>query len=95
MWQLLYRGRIVDFAISTYYEYEGTRHTIARIDCCWGMVHRHQFDKNGRDVLDHQLMHQIVLDGTQWEQVDEMFGECYTKVLDEAFANFRRWSDGR
>ncbi len=91
----IYRSWVVNFALSTYFEEQGTRYCLARIDCCWGSVHRHRFDRDGNDELDHDPIHKIVLDSTQWEQIDRLYIECYDRVLDEAVDNLKRWRDGR
>lgn len=91
----IYRSWVVNFSISTYFEEDGTRYCLARIDCCWGTVHRHRFDRNGDDDLDHEVIHEIILDNTQWDQIDKLYIECYDRVIDEAVDNLRRWRDGR
>lgn len=91
---LNYRSWVVDFSISTYFEEDEIRHCIARIDCCWGTVHRHRYNRDGDDEFDHEVIHRIIKDGTQWDQINSLYHECYDRVLNEAVEAVRRWRDG-
>lgn len=85
-----YRGKIVDFAITQLTTVDGVGEvTVARIDCCHGSVHRHQFNREGDDIYDHRVIRAIPLKG--WDVVDEAYTEAYETMFNEWDENLRRW----
>lgn len=91
--QHTYRGLIVDFAIMQLFSVDGDEFEIARIDCCWGTVHRHVFDRKGNDMMDHQEIKRIVSGPGAWETVNAEFEPCYERMMTEFMENHRRWAN--
>lgn len=91
-----YRGLIVDFSIEQYRvdPGDGAKTKIARIDCCHGTIHRHQYDQNGQDVYDGRVILVIPPDDG-WAIVDSGYDEAYDVMLNEWDANLRRWRGER
>ena len=90
-----YRGKIVDFAIMQE-TWGGDMWTpVARIDCCHGTIHRHQFDQAGVDVLDHALICDIPAQGDSWGVVHRGYDDALTTMMDEWEDNLRRWRNVR
>ncbi|WP_412735977.1 hypothetical protein [Krasilnikovia sp. MM14-A1259] len=86
----VYRALIVDFAINQVIEVDGSWKDVARIDCCGGTVHRHQFDKDGNDLIGHKLIREIPPDAGG-EVVNEAYKEALAVMHDEYDDNLRRW----
>ncbi len=89
------RGLFVDFAIQQLYIYEdGGETEVARIDCCHGIIHRHQFVKStGEDIYDRRPIATIpAADG--WQVVHHGYDEAYEIMLSEFNENEKRWRDG-
>jgi|GEM_PF-1320882 len=93
--QWTYRGKIVDFALVHTVTIDGVEATVARIDCCNGSIHRHAYLQDGTDVLDHLPIRELWDDDDTWEIVDQEYGLCWDRMIDEAEMNYRRWSHGR
>lgn len=91
--QDIYRGKIVDFAIMHQFKTDGRVLDVARIDCCHGVIHRHVFNVKQEDLVDHQPIHNIVVDGFEWETVDSWFLICAEKMEKEWEHNVRRWNN--
>lgn len=90
--QRIYRNKIVDFAIMQLHaEATASQGQIARIDCCHGTVHRHRFDKQGRDILDGRVICNIPVD-TGWSVVDSLFQQCWDQMVSQAAENLKAWS---
>ncbi|WP_146237497.1 DUF7718 family protein [Georgenia satyanarayanai] len=87
----IYRGKIVDFAIMQLsVRDDGEEVHVARIDCCHGTVHRHQYDRRGRDVYERREIVAIpATDG--WEVVDAAYAEASETMFNEWEENLRRW----
>ncbi|MEI6623528.1 MAG: hypothetical protein WCP28_16660 [Actinomycetes bacterium] len=90
-----YNHRIVDFAIQQIHmDADGTRYEIARIDCCDGAVHRHQFVRStGEDIYDHRIIRRIPYDNG-WQVVQDEYRSAFELMLAEQDENLRRWRDG-
>ncbi|CAN3980453.1 hypothetical protein [Kitasatospora purpeofusca] len=94
--QVLYRDRVVDFAIMQLTWEDGTRHEVARIDCCHSVIHRHQFAKDGRDLDGHLEIKVIPPDGgDRWNIVHAGYFEALSVMQEEWADNLRRWRDGQ
>lgn len=64
--------------------------TVARIDCCGGTIHRHQYDRQGNDIVGHELIKEIPPnDG--WKVVNEAYLTAYDVMHHEWEDNLRRW----
>jgi hypothetical protein len=87
-----YRGKIVDFAVMQIRVVDGEDKEIARIDCCGGTIHRHFYDRNGTDLLDHDPICAIPLGEKGQELINERFPEALKLINNEWEANVRRWS---
>jgi hypothetical protein len=88
------RGRIVDFAVTQTTKVEGKSVNVARIDCCWGKIHRHQYDQDGTDLLDHQLIREIPpTDGCTI--VEEGYVPALDIMHNDWEGNLRRWRGDR
>ncbi|MFC1418562.1 DUF7718 family protein [Streptacidiphilus cavernicola] len=94
--QVEYRKWVVDFAIMQLTMEAGEWVHVARIDCCHGMIHRHQFAQNGRD-LDGRLEIKAIPadDDNRWEIVQDGFYKAIGTMQEEWEDNLRRWRDGR
>lgn len=90
----LYRGLIVDFSINQTTLIEQRWRDVARIDCCGGVIHRHQYDIHGNDLIGHKLIEKIPSEGG-WEVVNKGYLTAYDVMHDEWENNLRRWRDGR
>lgn len=86
-----YRGKVVDFAIQQmrWDDEQGWRE-VARIDCCGGMIHRHQFNQAGVDVWDHRKIVDIPTKDP-WDVVDAGFTEARNVMFNEFEENVKRW----
>ncbi|GAA2031451.1 hypothetical protein GCM10009720_09620 [Yaniella flava] len=51
------------------------------------------FNKKQEDFVDRQPIHEIVVDGSEWETVDAWFQYCVDKMEKEWAHNVRRWND--
>jgi hypothetical protein len=89
----LYHGLYVDFSFNQSYVVDGVSRTVARIDCCHGTVHRHQFDREGTDVLHGEVICDIPAEGG-FEVVHNHYEPCLDIMDDEWEHNFRRWAGG-
>ncbi|WP_087483520.1 hypothetical protein [Brachybacterium massiliense] len=91
--QYIYRGLVVRFAIMLYYvSPEGLISEISRIDTCHGTVHRHRFTQGSKEELgDPQIIHRILVDGSEWEVVNSHYDQHLDQMIDEAEEYFRRW----
>lgn len=88
-----HKGRIVDFAVVQRTRDGGSWFDVARIDCCHGTIHRHQFDRQGTDVYDQRVIKEI--QGEEpWKIVDEGYTEAYEMMFNEWEDNLRRWQQG-
>jgi hypothetical protein len=67
---------------------------VARIDCCGGTIHRHQFIIGSEvDIYDHRPIMEIpAQDG--WEAVDKGYDSASDVMFNEWEDNLRRWRDG-
>ena len=90
--QVIYRGKVVDFAIMQFYGEDEDRSEIARIDCCHGCIHRHLFDKKGNDIMDRDVIAEIVVGQDEWATVDAAFEGCSDRMQSEFMENYRRWA---
>jgi len=94
--RLMYREKVVDFAIMQIVWEDGERAEVARIDCCHSMIHRHQFTKDGRDLYDHLEIKSIPADGgDRWNIVHAGYFEALAAMQAEWADNLRRWRDGQ
>lgn len=86
-----YRGKIVDFAIMQLTtDPAGVEYHVARIDCCHGTVHRHQFDRKGNDVYDRRVI--VAIPATNgWDVVDAAYADAFDAMFNEWEENLRRW----
>jgi hypothetical protein len=92
--QRIYRGKIVDFAVQQIMLMEDDVWVeVARIDCCRGTVHRHQFNRDGVDVWDHRVIREIPERG--WDVVNQSYDQAYDVMVAEWEENVRRWEDVR
>lgn len=89
MW--VHRGKIVDFAINQVIDIDGKWKTVARIDCCGGQVHRHQYDKDGKDLIGHQPIRVIPPVGGE-DVVNEAYKQALQVMHDEYDDNLGRWN---
>lgn len=64
--------------------------TIARIDCCLGMVHEHRFDRAGVDVVDHREFRHIPLDADP-DFVNTAYTDAIEYAIDQAELNLEWW----
>lgn len=92
-----YNHRLADFMVQLEALHAVAWHPVARIDCCGGSVHRHQFIRStGEDVLDHKVW--AVLPERDREAVDRLIGEGYDWgydfMLDRWEELVRRWRNG-
>lgn len=93
--QQIYRGKVVDFAIMQEAREGETWHHVARIDCCHGTIHRHQFIRDGTDVYDHRVIQEIPgPPGKGWDVVDGTYDVAQDAMFNEYEDNLRRWRDG-
>lgn len=94
--QVMYKEKIVDFAIMQIC-YDGEEcNEIARIDCCHSMIHRHQFTRDGNDLYDHLEIKAIPADGgDRWNIVHAGYYDALGLMQEEWAENLRRWRDGR
>jgi hypothetical protein len=92
--QRIYKGKIVDFAIMQKVCVDGKWVDVARIDCCGGTIHRHQYVAGSDDdTYDHRLIAEIpAQDG--WEVVDQGYDGATNVMFNEWEGNLRRWRDG-
>ena len=92
----IYREKIVDFAVMQL-AWEGSeRFEIARIDCHHGMIHRHQFTRDGTELGGRLEIKAIPADGgDRWGIVHAGYFECLSAMQAEWEDNLRRWRDGR
>jgi hypothetical protein len=87
---LTYRGKVVDFAV-TQILFDGADWVnVARIDCCHGYIHRHQFDRDGNDIWDHRKIMDIPHENG-WEVVDRGYEEALDVMQNEWEDNLGRW----
>ncbi|NUP32009.1 MAG: hypothetical protein HOU01_09865 [Streptomycetaceae bacterium] len=86
-----FRGKIVDFALTQATSVGPAWMNIARIDCCWGTVHRHLFDKNGEVLVDHEPICDIPAAPLGYDVVDFRFSEAWEFMHNEWELNLRRW----
>lgn len=89
-----YKGKTVDFAICQHAKHEGQWMDVARIDCCGGIIHRHQYNQVGEDVYDHRPI-QVIDRATAWNTLGPAADNAYDVMFNEWEANLRRWRDGR
>jgi hypothetical protein len=89
-----YRGSIVDFAIMQLTRCGNALVEVARIDCCGGSIHRHQFDQDGVDLYDHKLIAPILRDGSEWATVQAGYDAMLDDMMDRWQDNLRRWRNG-
>lgn len=94
--EVVYRKFIVDFAIMQLtWQAEDWQH-VARIDCCHGMIHRHQFDQQGNNLDGHAEIKVIPgEDDSRWEIVQDGYWAALGTMQEEWEENLRRWRDGR
>lgn len=92
--QYIYKGKVVDFAIVQQTLIEGEWRDVARIDCCHGTVHRHQYGSDGKQVGEPRVIRQIPTDDG-WNAVDGTYDEADAVMFNEWRDNLRRWRDGR
>lgn len=85
----VFRGLIVHFVINHSVLANPKSINIARIDTCHGMIHRHQYDQAGVDLLDHQLIR--VIPAGRYDVVNEGFPDALAIMQNEWEANLRRW----
>lgn len=90
--QVIYRKKIVDFAIMQFYGEGEERRQIARIDCCHGCIHRHVFNKKGDDILDRDVIKEIIVGQDEWATIDAAFEDCSDRMQREFMENYRRWA---
>ena len=91
--QQIYRGKIVNFAIMQDVLESGTWHQVARIDCCHGTIHRHQYNRDGIDLYDHRVIQEIPAT-RGWAVVDAGYVSAQDAMFNEYEENLRRWRDG-
>lgn len=89
-----YRNRIVDFAFMQLTKSYDKWVEVARIDCCGGTIHRHQFDQDGVDLYDHLLIKPIPRDGREWDTVNDSYEVMFDDMMDRWQENLRRWRNG-
>jgi hypothetical protein len=87
--QHVYRKKTVDFAFMQLH-HDGEQHEVARIDCCHGVVHRHQFNRDGVDVMDRRPI-QVIPPASGHDTVNALFDVCYGRMMEEYEENLRRW----
>jgi hypothetical protein len=87
-----FRGKIVDFAITQATSVGARWVNVARIDCCWGTVHRHLFDKNGEPLVDHEPICDIPTAPNGYEIVNQRYGEAWELMHNEWESSLRRWN---
>ncbi len=90
-----YRGKTVDFAITQATPANRRWSNVARIDCCWGTVHHHLFDKFGNVLKDHDLICEIPVGPAGWDVVNEQYPKAYDRMHNEWEDNLRRWHGDR
>ncbi|MFY1674375.1 DUF7718 family protein [Plantactinospora sp. WMMB334] len=88
--QKIYKGQVVDFAINQTTLVGKKWRDVARIDCCLGFIHRHQFDQDGNDLIGHQKIVDIPL-VDPWVVVSKGYLDALTVMHDEWEDNYRRW----
>jgi hypothetical protein len=86
----MYRGKVVDFSINQTTLVDGSPLDVARIDCCHGTIHRHQFHRDGTNVRDRAVLCEIPPD-SGWEVVDKHYQLCLDLMNDGWQDNLRRW----
>src|SRR5690625_2708357 len=64
--------------------------TVARIDCCWGMVHEHRYNRAGDDVLDHRKICDIPLDAEP-DFVNTAYTDALKYAIDLSKSNLEWW----
>lgn len=103
--QWVYRGKIVDFAITLYTnEFEdpqGSEAHVARYDCCHSQVHKHQYYRSGSHYKTGEPEQRTVIapiddPATAWDIVDSAFDSCLDDLAGNWQVNYGRWdTDGR
>ncbi|MFF9393243.1 DUF7718 family protein [Streptomyces griseoluteus] len=91
--QHVYKGKIVHFAIMQDIREGDIWHHVARIDCCHGTIHRHQYNRAGDDIYDSRVITEIPADNG-WSVVDAGYQVAQDAMFDEYEENLRRWRDG-
>lgn len=93
--QVIYKDRIVDFAVIQVSRVDDSWVQVARVDCDGGSVHRHQFTQDGVDLMDHLLLAPIP-EGTNgaWNVIEEWFDRAVRMMEDEWEGNHWRWEHG-
>lgn len=87
-----YRGRVVRFALMLItVGHDGATEEVSRIDTCHGDVHRHVRKQGLKNDVHWDLIHHIVVDGTQWDVVDSHYASCLDLMTDQAIEFYRRW----
>lgn len=89
-----YRGRTVDFAITQETPAKRRWTPVARIDCCWGTIHEHLFDRFGNKLKDHKLICDIPVGPAGWDVIHAKYPEAYKMMEDSWEDNLRRWNGG-
>lgn len=89
---LIHEGRLVDFAIVHLVRMGGAWAQVAKIDCDGGIIHRHQYVRDGTDIWGHRLIKVIPAGGVN--VVEEGYDEALSTMENEWQENYRRWSGG-
>lgn len=90
----MYKRLVVDFAFIQVYYLDGVPHHVAKIDCCGGTVHQHQYVRpSGKDILDHDPLI-VIPQRNPYEVVDEWYDRSLHMMVYGWEDNFRRWNDG-
>jgi hypothetical protein len=85
-------GKIVDFAISQSTLVGSKWVNVARIDCCWGTIHRHLYDKAGEPLEDHVPICDIPLGEAGYDVVNARYDDCLAEMETTWEDNLRRWN---
>jgi hypothetical protein len=89
----MYRNRVVDFAVVQVFFVARVSHQVAKIDCCFGKVHRHQYVRSsGEDLFDHDALI-VIPQRDPYATVDEWYDRSLDMMVYEWDDNFRRWND--
>lgn len=88
-----YKRLVVDFALVQVYYVDDVPHQVAKIDCCFGKVHHHQYVRStGKDLLDHEPLI-VIPQRRPFEVIDEWYDRSLHMVEYGWEDNFRRWDD--
>jgi hypothetical protein len=89
-----YRRMVVDFALVQVFYVDGVPTQIAKIDCCFGKVHTHQYVRStGQDIFNHDALI-VIPQRKSFSVVDEWYDRSLDMMVYGWDENLRRWNDG-